>query len=60
MFDRFLQMCSQRDIDLLPLGELPALGQGLPRDAIVQAPIAGREGDVCWQRSAVDPLKAAS
>jgi undecaprenyl phosphate-alpha-L-ara4FN deformylase len=52
LFDRFLTACRERDIRVLPLKAL--LGDAeLPREPIALAPIAGREGDVCWQRSAL-------
>ena len=52
LFDRFLTACTQRGIRLVPLKTLLGTGQ-LPREPIALAPIAGREGDVCWQRSAL-------
>ena len=53
LFDRFLAACAQRGICPVPLNAL--LGRGaLPREPIALAPIAGREGDVCWQRSALE------
>ena len=52
LFDQFLTACTQRGIQPVPLKAL--LGaQVLAREAIALAPIAGREGDVCWQRSAL-------
>jgi undecaprenyl phosphate-alpha-L-ara4FN deformylase len=52
LFDRFLAACKQRGIQPVPLNAL--LGSAAPpREPIALAPIAGREGDVCWQRSAL-------
>ena len=52
LFDRFLAACKQRGIAPVPLKAL--LGAEVPaREPIALAPIAGREGDVCWQRSAL-------
>jgi undecaprenyl phosphate-alpha-L-ara4FN deformylase len=52
LFDRFLTACRERDIRVLPLQAL--LGDAaLPQEPIALAAIAGREGDVCWQRSAL-------
>lgn len=53
IFDSFLTLCRRRQIRLLPLRDLPQLEQSLPQDSIAQAPVSGREGDVCWQRSAL-------
>jgi undecaprenyl phosphate-alpha-L-ara4FN deformylase len=52
LFDEFLRRCRERAIELTPLHALLPR-ERLPVDAIAQAPIAGRAGDVCWQRSAV-------
>ncbi|HEX5421357.1 MAG TPA: 4-deoxy-4-formamido-L-arabinose-phosphoundecaprenol deformylase [Gammaproteobacteria bacterium] len=53
LFEQFLESCAQRGIRPVALGRL--LAEAAPRceDEIVQAPIAGREGNVCWQRSAL-------
>jgi undecaprenyl phosphate-alpha-L-ara4FN deformylase len=52
LFDRFLTACRERDIRPLPLKAL--LGDAaLSQEPIALGPIAGREGDVCWQRSAL-------
>lgn len=59
LFDRFLAACGQRAIELCPLRELPELAAPLGEDGIAQGPVAGREGDVCWQRSALDAACAA-
>jgi len=52
LFDEFLTACEQRGIRPVPLKALLG-GAALPREPIALAPIAGREGDVCWQRSAL-------
>jgi undecaprenyl phosphate-alpha-L-ara4FN deformylase len=53
MFDAFLSACAARGIRPVPLRELLA-ADGEPRaDKLALAPIAGREGDVGWQRSAL-------
>lgn len=51
-FSAFLEACRNRGIDLLPLGRLID-SAAPPAEPIAQHPIAGREGDVCWQRSAL-------
>jgi len=53
MFDSFLASCRQKSVELVPLRALPELTMAIPEDEIAQAPVAGREGDVCWQRSAL-------
>jgi len=53
LFDAFLAECAQRDIELKPLRDIVQANAPYERDAIAQAPIAGREGNVCWQRSAL-------
>jgi len=53
LFDRFLQLCRDRGIGLGPLGGLRQIEDASARDWIAQAPIEGREGDVCWQASAL-------
>jgi undecaprenyl phosphate-alpha-L-ara4FN deformylase len=53
MFDAFLRSCAARGIRPVPLRELLAGGGELATDELVTAPIAGREGDVGWQRSAL-------
>jgi undecaprenyl phosphate-alpha-L-ara4FN deformylase len=52
LFERFLRRCRERAIELVPLRALLPREQA-PVDTIAQAPIAGRDGDVCWQRSAL-------
>jgi undecaprenyl phosphate-alpha-L-ara4FN deformylase len=49
-FDRFLAACRERAIELLPLGRLLE-GRSPGEDGIAQGPIAGRDGEVCWQAS---------
>ncbi|HVY64222.1 MAG TPA: 4-deoxy-4-formamido-L-arabinose-phosphoundecaprenol deformylase [Gammaproteobacteria bacterium] len=51
LFDAFLAECKRRGIRPVPLQAL--LGGELPREPIALAPIPGREGDVCWQSSAL-------
>jgi len=53
LFDEFLSLCKARNVGIEPLHRVLDGGGPLARDAIVQAPIAGREGNVCWQKSAV-------
>jgi undecaprenyl phosphate-alpha-L-ara4FN deformylase len=51
-FSVFLETCLNRGIELMPLGRLiDSLVP--PAEPIAQRPIPGREGDVCWQRSAL-------
>jgi undecaprenyl phosphate-alpha-L-ara4FN deformylase len=59
LFDRFLESARERGVSLVALGEL--LGtQPVADDRIVQAPIPGRDGDVCWQASARRPSAASA
>jgi undecaprenyl phosphate-alpha-L-ara4FN deformylase len=53
MFDDFLQLCRARGIGLGRLGDLRQLETVTERDRIAQAPVRGRDGDVCWQASAL-------
>lgn len=53
MFDAFLRACAARGIRPVPLRELLASGGEPGADELVPAPIAGREGNVGWQRSAL-------
>jgi undecaprenyl phosphate-alpha-L-ara4FN deformylase len=60
LFDRFLAACAERGVQPVPLCSLvdgPRSGQdGGPRgrdDAVAEHAIAGREGSVCWQASAL-------
>jgi len=55
LFDDFLRRCRDRGIALGPLGELPELAACETRDALVAAPVPGRDGNVAWQRSAAPP-----
>ena len=51
LFESFLDRCAERGIGIEPLSAiLPA--RPLPADEICLGPIAGRDGDLCWQRSA--------
>ncbi len=52
LFDRFLTECRRRDIRPVPLAALLD-SSAPPREPIALAPIEGREGDVCWQASAL-------
>jgi undecaprenyl phosphate-alpha-L-ara4FN deformylase len=60
MFDAFLSSCAARGIRPVPLRELLAAGGELATDELVPAPIAGREGDVGWQRSALAAAQRAA
>jgi len=53
LFDDFLTRCDERDLPLMPLGNLEELRNCEARDTIAAAPVAGREGDIAWQRSAL-------
>ena len=53
MFDAFLGACAARGIRPVPLRELLSAGDDPEPDELALAPIAGREGDVGWQRSAL-------
>ena len=53
LFTDFLDMCRERALRLHALGDVLAGTPALDTDAIAQAPVAGRDGDVCWQRSAL-------
>lgn len=53
LFDEFLASCRDRNIGLGPLGRLRDLRNVTERDSIAQAPVPGRDGDVCWQASAL-------
>lgn len=53
MFDDFLMRCRDRGIGLGRLGDLRQLEGVAERDWIAQAPVAGRDGEVCWQASAL-------
>jgi undecaprenyl phosphate-alpha-L-ara4FN deformylase len=54
LFDAFLTDCTRRGVALKPLRDILRAGATYERGAIAQAPIAGRDGDVCWQRSALE------
>jgi len=53
LFTDFLARHRTRGIRLVPLRELLDQGSRFEQDTIAQAPLAGRDGDVCWQRSAL-------
>ena len=53
MFDAFLGACAARGIRPVPLRELLVANAAPETDELALAPIAGREGDVGWQRSAL-------
>jgi undecaprenyl phosphate-alpha-L-ara4FN deformylase len=53
LFAEFLAECARRRVQLGPLRNVLRPDVRYPRDGVVAAPIEGREGDVCWQRSAV-------
>ena len=53
LFTGFLARCRERGIRIVPLRALLDDGARYDRDTIAQAPVPGREGDVCWQRSAL-------
>lgn len=52
LFADFLAESARRGVEIGPLGSVLEPDARYPRDGVVVAPIAGREGDVCWQRSA--------
>jgi undecaprenyl phosphate-alpha-L-ara4FN deformylase len=54
LFDTFLTACAERGVRPQPLRSIFDAGASRAQDALAQAPIAGREGDVCWQRSALE------
>ena len=52
LFKEFLSQVKQQHIVLLPLSQLlPDKHDAIPVGKINQKPIAGREGNVCWQAS---------
>jgi undecaprenyl phosphate-alpha-L-ara4FN deformylase len=53
LFDEFLGSCAKRGIRPVPLCALLDAAPSRDTDTLVLAPIAGREGDVGWQRSAL-------
>jgi undecaprenyl phosphate-alpha-L-ara4FN deformylase len=53
LFDEFLGSCAKRGIRPVPLCALLDAAPARDTDTLVLAPIAGREGDVGWQRSAL-------
>ena len=59
LFDEFLRSCAARGIKPVPLRALLEAAPARATDTLALAPIAGREGDVGWQRSALVPTAAA-
>jgi undecaprenyl phosphate-alpha-L-ara4FN deformylase len=53
LFDAFLGECATRNIRIAPLRALLDSAAQYERAELAQAPVAGRDGDVCWQKSAV-------
>jgi undecaprenyl phosphate-alpha-L-ara4FN deformylase len=53
LFHTFLGECAARGIRVVPLRALLDSGARHERAEIVQGPVAGREGNVCWQKSAL-------
>lgn len=53
LFDAFLAECAARGIRIVPLRSLLDPAARYERAELEQAPIPGRDGDVCWQKSAV-------
>jgi undecaprenyl phosphate-alpha-L-ara4FN deformylase len=53
LFDAFLSDCAARDIQPVPLTRLLDGAAPYAQDTLIQAPIAGRDGNVCWQQSAL-------
>jgi hypothetical protein len=53
MFNAFLAECAARGFRIAPLRALLDSASRYERARLAQARIAGRDGDVCWQESAV-------
>src|SRR5262249_42879139 len=53
LFDSFLSSCAARGIRPVPLRTLLDAAPARETDTLALAPIAGREGNVGWQRSAL-------
>jgi undecaprenyl phosphate-alpha-L-ara4FN deformylase len=53
LFDAFLGLCRDRELSMVPLRDIVEAGALPGDDWIAQRPVAGREGAVCWQRSAL-------
>jgi len=49
LFVDFLRHAQARRVRFVPLGDLLPQEQAIPADTIETKPIAGREGNVCWQ-----------
>jgi len=52
LFADFLAEAARRGVEIGPLRNALGPDASYPRDGVVAAPVAGREGDVCWQQSA--------
>jgi len=53
LFHAFLTGSKARDIQPVPLTRLLEKDAAYAPDAVAEAPLAGREGNVCWQQSAL-------
>jgi undecaprenyl phosphate-alpha-L-ara4FN deformylase len=53
LFDSFLDHCTTQGVTPVALESLLAQAPAPHADAVAQAPIAGRDGTICWQRSAL-------
>lgn len=53
LFGSFLASCAERGIAITPLRSVFDQPEQLPVDGVCLHAIAGRDGDVCWQTSAV-------
>ena len=60
MFDEFLAACAARDIRPVPLRSLLDADAARVSDTLALAPIAGRDGDVGWQQSALAAAGSAT
>jgi undecaprenyl phosphate-alpha-L-ara4FN deformylase len=54
LFDDFLYRCRDAELETVPLRKIVNAGVAVQDDWIAHAPVPGREGPVCWQRSALD------
>jgi undecaprenyl phosphate-alpha-L-ara4FN deformylase len=59
LFDEFLRSCAARGIRPVPLRALLDAATARETDTLALGPIAGRDGDVGWQRSALAAAGAA-
>ncbi|HVS23941.1 MAG TPA: 4-deoxy-4-formamido-L-arabinose-phosphoundecaprenol deformylase [Gammaproteobacteria bacterium] len=55
LFDEFLRSCAARGVRPVPLRALLDAAAARETDTLALAPIAGRDGDVGWQGSALAP-----